>query len=232
MSKISGISARWPTSDDGVDREEDGALTDTDENSPMTRYEQFAGGRVKRNEQLRGYRTRELRDNGVKVESPNEVGSQEAEAQAETKGMTGEALQAQLAADAFEGLPQNSTIPTSVSVVAAAELNRPVPVELATDSVTPVSVPADSRDQADVPGLQTPSFDYPAHLQRCLEYTYRGRILRMDNSGPEPRFYDDAGVFVGRLCQDMETIQTLFDRFSRYGHIVCGGFTSALVGGS
>lgn len=60
---------------------------------------------------------------------------------------------------------------------------------------------------------------YPSFTRR-LEYTYRGRILRMDDSGAAPRYYDDAGVFVGRLCQSREDRHTLFSRFSRYGFIV------------
>jgi hypothetical protein len=60
---------------------------------------------------------------------------------------------------------------------------------------------------------------YP-HLRRRLVPTYRGRTLREDVQEETTRFFDDAAVFVGRLVKEVETEQTLFERFSRYGEIV------------
>lgn len=65
---------------------------------------------------------------------------------------------------------------------------------------------------------------YP-QLRKQVIPTYRGRTLREDLTGETPRFFDDAAVFAGRIVKEMETEQTLYQRFSRYGQIV-----SQLVG--
>lgn len=60
---------------------------------------------------------------------------------------------------------------------------------------------------------------YP-HLRKRIIPMYRGRTLREDLSEENPRFFDDAAVFVGRLVKEQETEESLFRRFSRYGQVV------------
>lgn len=66
-------------------------------------------------------------------------------------------------------------------------------------------------------GMHDPT--YP-HLRRFLVHTYRGRTLREDMTTGEPRYFDDSAIFVGKLVKQHETVQTLFERFARYGNIV------------
>jgi hypothetical protein len=59
------------------------------------------------------------------------------------------------------------------------------------------------------------------HLQRSVVLTYRGRIIRQeDHQDGQPRYIDDAAIFVGRLVKEQENTMSLLKRFERYGKIV------------
>lgn len=66
-------------------------------------------------------------------------------------------------------------------------------------------------------------------LVRSLVLTYRGRVLREDMVGGQPRYIDEAAIFVGHLAKDKETQLTLLSRFERYGSIVSAKSFSELT---
>jgi len=79
--------------------------------------------------------------------------------------------------------------------------------------VPPASLPAKPAES----GLQSDEFP---HLERKVVLTYRGRVLREEVVDGQPRYIDDAAIFVGRLVKEQETSLTLLKRFERYGKIV------------
>ncbi|ORY31414.1 hypothetical protein BCR39DRAFT_465791 [Naematelia encephala] len=64
----------------------------------------------------------------------------------------------------------------------------------------------------------TPDRYHPS-LRRVLMYTYKGRRLEERMVNGEPKYFDRAAVFVGRLVKEQETKETLFHRFRKYGAI-------------
>jgi hypothetical protein len=83
-----------------------------------------------------------------------------------------------------------------------------------TDTLPPCPTQAQSALRPDIMDPRYP------HLRKCVIPTYRGRTLREDLSEDTPRYFDDAAVFAGRLVKELETEQSLYHRFSRYGQIV------------
>lgn len=82
-----------------------------------------------------------------------------------------------------------------------------------------------SRD-ASVPH---PDEHFP-NLVRKVVLTYRGRIVREEFVDGQPRYIDDAAIFVGRLVKEQETTISLLKRFERHGKIV-GSDPSCLTPG-
>jgi hypothetical protein len=60
-----------------------------------------------------------------------------------------------------------------------------------------------------------------AGLTKTLAPTYRGRLLKEERVDGGSRFVDECAVFVGRLVKGEETQSTLYQRFAKYGRIVC-----------
>lgn len=72
--------------------------------------------------------------------------------------------------------------------------------------------------QTDLPPI--PDGGPHPHLRRQLVLMHRGRLLREEFIEGQPRYIDDAAIFVSRLVRDSETIHTLHRRFAAYGAIV------------
>ena len=219
------------------------------EPSPMSRYEELSGGPIVRDDRHRRSRPADPhRQEGAACESGRkEDGSQQRQAEREDRIPDVSTGFNAAATDASEGAaPGNAALLPAIEHVKGTTASAAAISDIAPASLITITEHVDKQQdvspKAPTPALPTPQappHDHandngiPAHanqiveqespfpyLQRRLEYTYRGRILRMDNSGPEPRFFDDAGVFVGRFCQDKEDMGTLLARFSRYGYIV------------
>ncbi|WOO77702.1 uncharacterized protein LOC62_01G001264 [Vanrija pseudolonga] len=69
------------------------------------------------------------------------------------------------------------------------------------------------------PSPSSPEFIHP-HLRAQVLPTYKGRLLREEYVDGEPKYFDDAAIFVGRLVKNQETHLSLLKRFERYGKIV------------
>lgn len=84
-------------------------------------------------------------------------------------------------------------------------------------STTPAANHVIPSHQTESP-IMAPS--YHPFLYKALVPIYKGRTLKEITSDGEARFIDQAAVFVGRLVKTVESKETLFRRFRRYGRIV------------
>lgn len=99
------------------------------------------------------------------------------------------------------------------------EDSKVAPVQSSPDKAAVVSPPASLPLK---PAPQLPHVDdhqYP-HLVPQVMLTYRGRLIREEVVDGQPRYIDDAAIFVGRLVKEQENTMSLLSRFERYGKIV------------
>ena len=97
---------------------------------------------------------------------------------------------------------------------------EPETISPGSEEQVPPSQASAGVEEESVPG--TPTTPPPHHplLRKALVPLYKGRALTEDSSSGENRFIDNAAIFVGRLVKTLETKNSLFGRFERYGKIV------------